>query len=155
MERVRQQKAAIPAALQSLIDREASEERRRDEGIARQALGYFRRQFREPNGRRRQRVVSADCPVRQNEHKRRRKLFAGILAGLSSEIPIEWFDAAAERISIVPRSERLDAERLVRCGGHFLTAGGLAIAAHRLAEPIVHGLRIEEGFNERPAVADR
>src|ERR1035437_4326912 len=53
------------------------------------------------------------------------------------------------------RTEDLDPKRSLRGVRHRLYAGGFAIAAHRVAQTVVDGLRIQQRIDKRMAVAHR
>jgi hypothetical protein len=57
--------------------------------------------------------------------------------------------------AIVLRTKRLDLKRSVRSAPYRLYAGGFAIAAHRVTQTVVDGLRIEQRIDKRLAVANR
>ena len=67
----------------------------------------------------------------------------------------ERFGAADERTAIVLRTKRLDPKRSLGSARHRLYAGGFAIAAHRVAQAVIDGLRIQQRVNKRLAVAHR
>jgi hypothetical protein len=64
------------------------------------------------------------------------------LPGLDAEISIEQFDTTGKRITFVLGTKSLDAERPIRGPNHPLYAGRVAIAADRVAQPVVDRLWI-------------
>ena len=118
---------ALPSEL--LGDGEPSQQGRRNERVARQTPGYLVRQLREFHGSWREGVVAADPIIRQDQHERRRQVVARILPGPRAEISIERFNAADERVAVMPRAESLDTKRFLGWPSHLLNAGGFAIAA--------------------------
>lgn len=137
------------------IDREPAEKGRRNERMARELANSLCRQFGEVHGRRRERVVAHDRAVRQDEDERRRYVLAGILPRLNPEISIERLYATLERGSVVLWTEYLDSRCIATGPTHRSDTGYLAITTHRVAQAIVHGRRIEQGFHECLAVTQR
>jgi hypothetical protein len=155
VERVGQQKPPITLSLLAAINSEPAQTRRRHQRISRQFTGDIARKFGEFHPGRGQCVVAADGAIRQHEHERRRHVLAGVLASLASQIAIERIGAADERAAIMLRTERLDPKRSLRSARHQLYAGGSAIAAHRVAQTVIHGLWVQQRIDKRLAVTHR
>jgi hypothetical protein len=152
-ERVGKQETSVASSLIGLVGSKPAQERRRNERIPGKFARDVDRKLREFHAGRGKRVVAADGAVRQHEHERHRHLLAGVLASSVSQISIERFGAAGEP-AIMVRIEGLDPKQSLRRARHRLYAGSLAIA-HRVAQAVVDGLRIQQRIDKRLAVANR
>jgi hypothetical protein len=94
--------AAEPLAMESLIDGETTDERRRQDRIAREAFQYRRRQIVRRNACRHQRVVTGNR-IRRCFHgdETPRHTSLHILRGLFTEIPVERCRVAGEGRTIM------------------------------------------------------
>ena len=136
------------------VHRQPPEQRGRHEGVTRQLPGDLRRQLGEVYAGRRQGVVSSDGAIWQNQHERRRYVLPGVLPGLDPEISVERLYAALERGAIMLRSKDFNPRGFLGILYHPSDTTRLAIAAHRVAQPIVYRLRVQQSLDESLTIAD-
>lgn len=152
IERVCQKKSAVALALVPLIDSEPTEQRRRDERIARQLARDGIRQFCHADRRRRQRIEAGNAAIGQNQHEGSGDLLARFLSGLRPKISVEWPRAARERRAIVMGAESLDVQSVRRFPLHLSDARLFAVEADCFAQPIVDRPRLGQRLHEGLAI---
>ena len=93
---VEEQKLPDPLPVVALVNRQATEQRGGNQGVARQCLGDLNRKFADVGPTAREGVVSQDCRAarRRKENERRGAPPARILPGLFTDILIKGRVAA-------------------------------------------------------------
>ena len=153
--RIEHQVLPEPLTLAGEVDRQASQQCRRDIWVARQPLGHLGRQFGEPDRVRRERVVAADRlgGVWMREHPTNTGASVLVLSRLLLQEPIERLIAAVKSPSAVCWSEglcgKVSQEQAARLR---VLASGLSVASRGRTQPLIGRRRREHRGDERFAV---